>query len=114
MLLRHALGTLLKQARRARGLTLRELSEAAAVSVAYLSELERGRKEASSEILAAICPVLDLSLAELFLGAAADLESAERGAGVVLDLRPELEPEAWRHRLAGGDPAPGASLLAAA
>ena len=44
------------------GRTLREVSAAARVSLGYLSEVERGRKEASSELLAAICEALDISL----------------------------------------------------
>ncbi|WP_431219895.1 helix-turn-helix domain-containing protein [Leifsonia xyli] len=61
MLLRHAIGSVLRRIRTERGTTLRELSERSRVSVPYLSEIERGRKEASSEILAALCRVLDLS-----------------------------------------------------
>lgn len=108
MLLRHALGALLKRARHARGMTLRELSDAAAVSIAYLSELERGRKEASSEILAAICPVLDLSLADLFHAAATELSVVERG--VVLDLRPVTSADAHAAASRAGSVAPAAPL----
>jgi len=75
LLLRHALGRVLRRARLDRGLSLRQLAELARVSVPYLSEIERGRKEASSEILAALAPVLDLTLSELLNGASRELES---------------------------------------
>jgi transcriptional regulator with XRE-family HTH domain len=65
MLLRHAIGSALRRLRLARGKTLRQLAEESRVSVPYLSEIERGRKEASSEILAQLCRVLDISEAGL-------------------------------------------------
>jgi transcriptional regulator with XRE-family HTH domain len=46
--------------------TLREVSASARVSLGYLSEVERGQKEPSSELLAAICAALDLEMSELF------------------------------------------------
>jgi len=84
MLLRHAIGSVLRRIRTERGTTLRELSEHSQVSVPYLSEIERGRKEASSEILAALCRVLDVSEGELLTSAA-----AEFAGGQVLSLVPE-------------------------
>lgn len=65
MLLRQVIGNVFRRLRRERGITLRELAELAQVSVPYLSEIERGRKEPSSEILAAICRALGLELADL-------------------------------------------------
>ncbi|KUP98627.1 helix-turn-helix domain-containing protein [Thermobifida cellulosilytica] len=70
-LLRHLIGDALRRVRQERGLTLREVSEAAQVSLAYLSEIERGRKEPSSEVLAAVYRALDLRLADL-IGEVAD------------------------------------------
>jgi transcriptional regulator with XRE-family HTH domain len=64
-LLRHLIGTALRRARQRQGRTLREVAAAAGVSVAYLSELERGRKEASSEVLAAVCRALGWQLSDL-------------------------------------------------
>jgi transcriptional regulator with XRE-family HTH domain len=61
MLLRHAIGAVLRRLRLDRGKTLRELAEQSRISLPYLSEVERGRKEASSEILASLCRVLDIS-----------------------------------------------------
>ena len=65
MLLRNALGETLRDARTRQNRTLRDVSTAANVSLGYLSEVERGRKEASSELLASICDALDLELADL-------------------------------------------------
>ena len=62
MLLRNALGETLRDARNRQNRTLRDVSTAANVSLGYLSEVERGQKEASSELLAAICSALDLPL----------------------------------------------------
>src|ERR1700731_4011079 len=61
-LLREAIGDSLRRARLAQSRTLREVSTSARVSLGYLSEVERGRKEASSELLAAICAALDVPL----------------------------------------------------
>ena len=65
MLLRDALGETLRNARTRQNRTLRDVSTAANVSLGYLSEVERGRKEASSELLASICDALDVELAEV-------------------------------------------------
>ena len=65
MLLRHAIGYVLRRRRLERGKTLRELAEEARISLPYLSEIERGRKEAASEILWALCRVLDLTEQQL-------------------------------------------------
>ena len=72
-LLREAIGDRLRRTRTAQSRTLREVSRAARVSLGYLSEVERGRKEASSELLAAICDALDLPLDELLRRVAGDL-----------------------------------------
>ena len=66
MKLREAVGDALRRRRQRQGRTLREVAEAAGVSLTYLSEVERGRKEASSEVLEAVCAALHLGLAELF------------------------------------------------
>ena len=65
LLLREAIGGTIRRARTARRRTLRDVSREARVSLGYLSEVERGRKEASSELLAAICEALALPLSEL-------------------------------------------------
>src|SRR5699024_4740890 len=63
IVLREVIGDELRRVRQDQGRTLRDVSAAAAVSLGYLSEVERGQKEASSELLAAICGALDVSLA---------------------------------------------------
>lgn len=65
VLLRELVGETLRSERAAQGKTLREVSASARVSLGYLSEVERGQKEASSELLAAICGSLDLPLSTL-------------------------------------------------
>lgn len=72
-LLREALGMSLRAFRADKGVTLRELASEARVSPGYISELERGRKEVSSELLAAVCVALDTTVSELLLEAAANL-----------------------------------------
>src|SRR6187200_2647431 len=61
-LLRRELGDVLRERRRAQGRTLREVSSSASVSLGYLSEVERGEKEASSELLGSICGALGVPL----------------------------------------------------
>lgn len=76
VLLREAVGERLRRARTAQSRTLRDVSRAARVSLGYLSEVERGRKEASSELLASICGALDVPLPELLVTVAGDLDGA--------------------------------------
>ena len=60
--MRTHIGSALRQARISQGRTLRDVAKGARVSLGYLSEVERGQKEASSELLNSICQALDLSL----------------------------------------------------
>jgi transcriptional regulator with XRE-family HTH domain len=79
-LLREVIGDVLRRARTEQGRTLREVSDSARVSLGYLSEVERGRKEASSELLSAICGALDVPLSRVLSDAGdqmAGQESAE-------------------------------------
>ena len=62
VLFRRMLGDALRAQRMRRGMTLREVSAEARVSLGYISEIERGQKEASSELLASLCAALDLPL----------------------------------------------------
>src|SRR5438270_12464960 len=64
--LRQVVGSTLRGLRLRQRRTLREVSSSARVSLGYLSEVERGQKEPSSELLAAICTALDVELSELF------------------------------------------------
>lgn len=61
-LLRVELGAVLRQLRQTRGWTLRDVAKDSQVALGYLSEIERGRKEASSELLDAICLALGVPL----------------------------------------------------
>jgi transcriptional regulator with XRE-family HTH domain len=74
--LREAVGTALRRRRQDQGRTLREVAAAAGVSLTYLSEIERGRKEASSEVLEAVCAALDRVLADLLFEVAETLAAA--------------------------------------
>ncbi len=62
VVLRREIGDVLRTARQRQGRTLREVSSAARVSLGYLSEVERGQKEASSELLGSICEALNTPL----------------------------------------------------
>jgi transcriptional regulator with XRE-family HTH domain len=75
--LREVIGDVLRRARISQRRTLREVSEAARVSLGYLSEVERGRKEASSELLSAICDALEVRLSDVLLDAGAELARQE-------------------------------------
>ena len=83
MLLRHAIGAALRRIRLDDGRTLREVSRDANISMPYLSEIERGRKEPSSEILAGICAALGLTLLDLLNEVSFETQLAE---AVVVDL----------------------------
>jgi XRE family transcriptional regulator, stress-response regulator len=65
VLLRKVIGDVLRARRLAQHRTLREVSTSANVSLGYLSEIERGHKEASSELLAAICDALGTGLSDV-------------------------------------------------
>ncbi|WP_394942174.1 helix-turn-helix domain-containing protein [Psychromicrobium sp. YIM B11713] len=62
VVIRHEIGDVLRDLRQRQGRTLREVSHSARVSLGYLSEVERGQKEASSELLSSICAALDVPL----------------------------------------------------
>jgi len=78
VLLREVIGDVLRDARTSQGRTLREVSDSARVSLGYLSEIERGRKEASSELLSAICGALDVPLSRVLSSAGQKLADEER------------------------------------
>lgn len=90
-LLRDVLGDILRRERHAQDRTLSDVAEEARVSMAYLSEVERGRKEPSSEILSSICGALDIRLLDLVSEAHHELARAAHstpsgGTGPVLAL----------------------------
>ena len=75
---REVLGAELRRVRQLQGRTLRDVSAAASVSLGYLSEVERGEKEASSEMLIAICGALDVRLSVVLATVAGDIAAIER------------------------------------
>jgi transcriptional regulator with XRE-family HTH domain len=85
-LLRTTLGDVLRRTRLGQGRTLADVARAAKVSMQYLSELERGRKEASSEILAAICDALEVDLPDVLAEVGRDLAGAPQQQATVVRL----------------------------
>jgi transcriptional regulator with XRE-family HTH domain len=78
VVLRREIGDVLRDARQGQGRTLREVSSAARVSLGYLSEVERGQKEASSELLGSICEALDVPLSQVLREVSDRVAVAER------------------------------------
>lgn len=76
-LLRTHLGSALRVARVSQGRTLRDVAKSARVSLGYLSEVERGQKEASSELLNSICAALDLQLSRVLTDVATKVATTE-------------------------------------
>lgn len=85
VLLREHIGASLRSARTSQNRTLRDVAREARVSLGYLSEVERGQKEASSELLNAICQALGLSLASVITDVACEITSREAVKLVVVD-----------------------------
>src|SRR5262252_7039587 len=103
VLLRHLLGDALRRLRLRQGRTLREVSAAARVSLGYLSEVERGQKEASSELLAAICSALGAPLSQVFREVSDNFALAELQSEPVLAgaREPALDAPAAAGELGG-------------
>ena len=123
LLLRTTLGEILRRTRLAQRRTLADVARAARVSMPYLSELERGRKEASSEVLAAVCDALRIELSDLLAAAGRDLVGHRARRGQVVRLAairghgvppPAIPPEAAPPEAARPDAAaqPQASVTA--
>lgn len=87
VLLRREIGEVLRSVRQHQGRTLREVSSQARVSLGYLSEVERGQKEASSELLASICQALDAPLS-MVLREVSDRVALSEGVAI-----PDTVPE---------------------
>ncbi len=77
VLVRELIGESLREERVGQGRTLREVSKAARVSLGYLSEVERGQKEASSELLASICRALGVRLSDVLRDVSDSLSALE-------------------------------------
>ncbi|MEU4555501.1 helix-turn-helix domain-containing protein [Micromonospora violae] len=86
ILLRRVIGDALRARRQGQQRTLREVSTAANVSLGYLSEIERGHKEPSSELLAAICDALGARLSELLREVSDTVALAEQMPGVLVSM----------------------------
>ena len=86
ILVRRLLGDVLRQERLRQGRTLRDISASARVSLGYLSEIERGQKEASSECLAAVCGALAVPLSVVLSGVSGELAREEAVAASVSSL----------------------------
>ncbi|MFD2764633.1 helix-turn-helix domain-containing protein [Micromonospora eburnea] len=86
VLLRRVIGDALRARRQGQHRTLREVSSAANVSLGYLSEIERGQKEPSSELLAAICDALGARLSELLREVSDTVALAEQLPGVLVPV----------------------------
>jgi transcriptional regulator with XRE-family HTH domain len=84
-LLRTHIGSTLRQARISQGRTLRDVAKAARVSLGYLSEVERGQKEASSELLNSICQALELSLFEVISDVSIAIHTTEAPSLTVVE-----------------------------
>ncbi len=74
-LFRQELGRVLRDIRKSKKMTLRDVSQKAMVSLGYLSEVERGQKEASSELLASICVAMNISLSMVLRKIASNLDA---------------------------------------
>ena len=108
--LRQVVGDTLRAVRLRQRRTLREVSGTARVSLGYLSEVERGQKEPSSELLAAICSALDVELSELFAEVSQTLRREEKLA--LAGPRVALVPNAGRITVAPVDGARAAETRA--
>ncbi|MFD0784764.1 helix-turn-helix domain-containing protein [Micromonospora azadirachtae] len=89
VLLRRVVGDALRARRQGQHRTLREVSSAANVSLGYLSEIERGQKEPSSELLAAICDALGARLSELLREVSDTVALAEQMPNVLVPVHDE-------------------------
>lgn len=98
VVLRHEIGDVLRDVRQRQGRTLREVSHSARVSLGYLSEVERGQKEASSELLSSICSALDVPLS-LMLREVSDRLAEAEGVAV-----PDTVPQEFAQQFGGDMP----------
>ncbi len=105
VLFRRQLGDVLRNERMRRGMTLRELSSSARISLGYISEIERGQKEASSELLASLCEALDVPLSAV-LREVSDTVAVEEAQETALQAAPAP--------VEVGRPAPGDVVASAA
>jgi len=86
ILVRRLLGDVLRQERLRQARTLRDVSAGAQVSLGYISEIERGQKEASSECLAAICNALDVPLSVVLADVSGEIAREEAAGSRIASL----------------------------
>ncbi|QCU78499.1 XRE family transcriptional regulator [Citricoccus sp. SGAir0253] len=96
--LRQEIGDVLRDVRQRQGRTLREVSHHARVSLGYLSEVERGQKEASSELLSSICSALNVPMA-LMLREVSDRIAVQEGVHIPDHIPADLEADYGRPAL---------------
>jgi transcriptional regulator with XRE-family HTH domain len=94
VLLRHEIGDVLRNHRLEQGQTLRQVAARASVALGYLSEVERGQKEASSEILASVTEALNVPLAQL-LREVSDRVATSEGLFEDNTFIPDTVPDAF-------------------
>ncbi len=87
VLVRHELGDVLRDFRLQKGRTLRQVASKASVALGYLSEVERGQKEASSEILASVADALDTPIS-VIMREVGDRLAVLEGIDVIPDTVP--------------------------
>ncbi|GAA3900016.1 helix-turn-helix domain-containing protein [Microbacterium invictum] len=88
ILVRQEIGDVLRDLRLQRGRTLRQVAGRASVALGYLSEVERGQKEASSEILAAVAEALDVPISSI-MREVGDRISVIEGLHAIPDVVPD-------------------------
>ena len=93
VLFRRLLGDVLRERRVQRGLTLREVSAEARVSLGYISEIERGQKEASSELLASLCGALEAPLSEVLREVSDAVAVEEAALALTTPITPRSRPD---------------------
>jgi transcriptional regulator with XRE-family HTH domain len=115
VLLRQLLGDALRRLRLRQGRTLREVSATARVSLGYLSEVERGRKEASSELLASICDALGAPLSQVLREVSDGFALAElqNEPAFGIPLEPALAGEDARAKQVAAEPVPAGAPVTA-
>lgn len=88
ILVRQEIGDVLRDFRLQKGRTLRQVASKASVALGYLSEVERGQKEASSEILASVADALDTPIS-VIMREVGDRLAVLEGVDTIPDTIPE-------------------------
>lgn len=88
VLVRQELGDVIRDVRLQQGRTLRQVASQASVALGYLSEIERGQKEASSEILASVAEALDTPVSSI-LREVGDRMAVLEGVPLIPDTVPD-------------------------